>query len=75
MIFYLVYMTRYLLKTNNISFRALWMVISLVSILSSCHLNSDFVNREKDKNDAEVVFAAFYQIQKSKDYETRYAAF
>jgi len=57
-----------LLKGNNAIIKAQW-VILLLSILTSCHVNSDYINREKDKNDGEVVLTAFYQILKSRDYE------
>lgn len=43
--------------------------VLLIVIMSSCHFNSQYVNREEDKKEAEKVTNEFYQLLKAKDYE------
>jgi hypothetical protein len=41
----------------------------LITILSSCHFNAQYLNRIEDKKDAELITNEFYNFIKTKDFE------
>lgn len=47
----------------------LGLTIILLMTMASCHFNSQYINREADKNDAEQVTNKFYELLQTKDYE------
>lgn len=47
----------------------LLLLLPLLFLCPGCHFNSTFRNREKDKNDAEKVTTAFYELIKQKNYK------
>lgn len=50
-------------------------VITICLFVSSCRFNSTYNNRETDKQNGERVVTAFYELQKSKNYEETYRLF
>lgn len=59
-------------KSKRIFFAEL-VVICL--ILTGCHFNSTFENRESDKKDGEQVIAEFYKLLKHEKYKETYVLF
>lgn len=53
---------------KQISSRIILALLTL-SIMTSCHYNSQYLNREEDKNEAEQVTNKLYDFLKSKNYE------
>lgn len=46
-----------------------------VFLMAACHFNSQYINREEDKVDAEKVSMRFYEYIKNKEYEQTAALF
>lgn len=46
------------------------LTILLVVTMTSCHFNSQYINREEDKKDAEKVTSQLYELLRAKDYES-----
>src|SRR5688500_16435134 len=47
----------------------------LFMLLTSCRVNSEYINREEDKRDAEAISSKLYEYIKAKDYESTWKLF
>lgn len=50
-------------------------MISACLVISACHFNSSYNNREVDKQDGEKVVSQFYELLKNKYYQKTYIYF
>jgi len=55
--------------------KKLFFSLILITILSSCHFNAQYLNRIEDKKDAELITNEFYNFIKTKDFEKTYDLF
>lgn len=44
-------------------------------IITGCHFNSSYNNREEDKKDGEIVISEFYELLKNGDFKATYKLF
>lgn len=47
-------------------------IVPVCFLVTSCHFNSTYNNREADKKEGEKAVAQFYELLKNKDYKGTY---
>lgn len=50
-------------------------IVPVCFLVTSCHFNSTYYNREADKKEGEKAVAQFYELLKNKDYKGTYKFF
>jgi hypothetical protein len=48
--------------------RSIFLSVCTVLILASCHFNSQYINRDEDKKDAEKITTKLFDLLKTKNY-------